>query len=70
MPSSRYGTVLSNAEKRSNTNVKVYKMSSIFDYVSFQDEYISDPSPIFFPVDDNDVLQLFKPFLGNFYPSA
>jgi len=64
MPSSRYGTVLSNAEKRSNTNVKVYKMSTLQDTVSIQDEYtFIDRGPVYYPVNNNGI-ELFEPFIG------
>lgn len=39
MPSSRYGTVLSKAEKRSNTSIKVYKLSSLFEDIEISDLY-------------------------------
>ena len=69
MPSSRYGTVLSNAQKRSNTIVKVYKMTSLLDIVTFQDEYIfTDTGPVYYPsASDNE---MFDPFMGELFPGG
>ena len=64
MAYSRYGTVLTNAEKRSKTNVKIYKISSMFDSVSFNDDYLFVGVPVFYPVsaDDNE---MFHPYIGD-----
>jgi hypothetical protein len=68
MPSSRYGTVLSNAEKRSMANVKVYKFSSLVEAITLKDDYnFLNTGPVYYPAGGEG---LYDPFLGELYPAG